>query len=65
VLLFEPEILLVLGSGSPLLAIDLGGPALLRVEVLPGTALVAALVRLGVDDALLATPDPTYPSSRS
>jgi hypothetical protein len=40
----EPEILLVLGSGSELLRIDLGGPALLRVEVLSGTTLVAALV---------------------
>src|SRR5215204_554296 len=44
VLVFEPEILLVLGGGAPLLPEDPGSTALLRIEVLPGTAFVAALV---------------------
>jgi hypothetical protein len=55
VLFLESEIHLVIGCGAPLLAEYLGSPALLRVEGLPGTALVAALVGLRVEDAPLAT----------
>src|SRR3712207_5772229 len=40
--LLEPEVLLVLGGGAPLLVEDLGGPLLLRIKLFAGTALVAA-----------------------
>jgi hypothetical protein len=38
----EPEVLLVLGGGAPLLVEDLGGPLLVCIKLFAGTALFAA-----------------------